>query len=49
MIDKTIIRAIDAVLADWAKLDEKHRGPLYDKAAESLRKWKNKLENKNKI
>jgi hypothetical protein len=43
-MDKTIIRAIDAVLSDWAKLDDKHKGLLYNDAVESLKQWKDKLE-----
>jgi len=42
-MDKTIIRAIETVLADWAKLDEKHRGQEYEKAVKSLESWKDEL------
>lgn len=43
-MNKTIIRAIEAVLADWAELDDAHKGKDYGKAVESLKKWIEELE-----
>lgn len=42
--NRQIIRAIDDTLADWAKLDSEHRGPLYEDAVEDLKNWKSTLE-----
>jgi len=44
MDNRAIIRAIDNVLDNWAKLDNEHRGSLYGNAVASLTSWKKKLE-----
>lgn len=49
MMYKTIIKAIDAVLDDWSKLNEKHRGQEYEKAVQSLTAWKAELVAKMNI
>ena len=43
MMNKTIIKAIDAVLDSWSKLDEKHRGQEHEKAVQNLTAWKAEL------
>jgi len=48
-MNRTIIRSIKAVLEDWAKLDDKHKGQLYNDAVKSLEDWKKELENNHDI
>ena len=45
-MDKTIIKAIDATLNEWSKLDPEHKGPLYVDAVNNLIAWKKELEGK---
>lgn len=42
-MNKIIIRAINAVLTDWAKLDDKHKGQNYAKAVKHLEAWRDML------
>lgn len=44
MSNRSLIRAINAVLDDWAKLTDEQKGPLYEDAVKSLMSWKSELE-----
>lgn len=47
MNNLSIVRAIENVLLDWAKLNDRQRGPMYNEAIEHLKAWKIKLENEH--
>lgn len=44
MAKSALLKAIDAVLENWAGLDEWHRGRSYDEAVRSLVEYRGKLE-----